>query len=57
MSLNKVKVRTIRPHDTSDGLRSPGDVYERTAGDAKQLADLGVVSLVPAPKPKSAKAK
>ncbi len=57
MSHSKVKVRTIRPHDTSDGLRSPGDVYDRPAGEAKQLADLGVVALVAAPKAKSAKGK
>jgi hypothetical protein len=50
---HSVKVRTIRPHDTTDGLRAPRDRYERTAADAKQLADAGVVEIVaerPAPK-------
>ena len=45
MSLS-VRVRTIRPHDTSDGMKAPGDEYERTAADAKRLADAGVVELV-----------
>ncbi len=57
MSYSPVKVRTIRPHDTSDGLRSPGDVYDRPASEAKQLADQGVVALVTAPKAKGAKGK
>ena len=57
MSSNSVKVRTIRPHDTSDGMRSPGDEYDRPTSEAKQLADQGVVALVVAPKAKGAKAK
>jgi hypothetical protein len=57
MQPRTVKVRTIRPHDTTDGLRSPGDEYERSAGEAKVLADKGVVALVAPPKAKGAKAK
>lgn len=48
MSRDLVKVRTIRPHDTSDGLRAPGDEYERSKADAEQLAAQGVVELVQA---------
>jgi hypothetical protein len=42
-----VKVRTIRPHDTTEGLRAPGDEYERSKTDADQLAKKGVVEIVP----------
>jgi hypothetical protein len=45
MSHDLVKVRTIRPHDTTEGLRLPGDEYERTAKDAEQLSKAGVVEL------------
>jgi hypothetical protein len=45
---HNVKVRTIRPHDTTEGLKAPGDEYERTAADAKQLADQGIVETVTA---------
>ena len=48
MSRDLVRVRTIRPHDTTDGLRTPGDEYERTYADADQLAVAGVVSIVAA---------
>lgn len=48
MSRDLVTVRTIRPHDTTDGLRSPGDEYERTKADADKLAAAGVVSIVAA---------
>lgn len=51
---HNVKVRTIRPHDTAQGFKAPGDKYERTAADAKQLSDHGVVEIV---KPKATKAK
>lgn len=51
-----VKVRTIRPHDTTEGLKAPGDEYLRAAADAKALADAGVVEIVQAA-PAKAKAK
>jgi hypothetical protein len=53
---HNVKVRTIRPHDTTNGLKQPGDQYERTAADAKQLADAGVVELVTAAPARASKA-
>ena len=57
MTSDHVTVRTIRPHDTSEGLRSPGDEYERSKADADQLAAAGVVSIVAAAaKRKTAKA-
>ena len=46
MSRDLVKVRTIRPHDTSGGMKSPGDEYDRTKEDADHLAMTGVVSIV-----------
>lgn len=52
-----VKVRTIRPHDTADGMRSPGDEYLRSPADAKQLAAAGVVELVETAKPKRSRKK
>jgi hypothetical protein len=54
MSL-KVSVRTIRPHDTSEGLKQPGDVYDRTKEDADKLSAAGVVEAAPATKPKARK--
>lgn len=42
---DKVKVRTIRPHDTTEGMKAPGDEYERTAADAKRLSERGIVEL------------
>lgn len=48
MSRDLVKVRTIRPHDTTEGLRAPGDEYERSKAEADQLAKQGVVEIVPA---------
>jgi hypothetical protein len=45
---NPLKVRTIRPHDTTEGLRAPGDEYERSKTDADQLAKHGVVEVDPA---------
>lgn len=53
MSLDLVTVRTIRPHDTTDGLRSPGDQYDRSKADADKLTAAGVVEIVaPKAKPK-----
>jgi hypothetical protein len=53
-----VKVRAIRPHDTTEGMKAPGDEYQRTVGDAKQLADYGVVELTSsAPFKRTAKRK
>ncbi len=46
MSHDRVKVRTLRPHDTTDGMKAPGEEYERTKADADRLAKLGVVELV-----------
>ena len=40
---DKVKVRTIRPHDTIEGMKLPGDEYERSKADADQLTKTGVV--------------
>lgn len=57
MSCNPVKVCTIRPHDTFDGMKQPGEVYDRTKEEADTLSAVGVVALVPAPKAKGAKAK
>lgn len=54
MSHDLVKVRTIRPHDTADGMKSPGDEYERTQEDAEQLQAGGIVEVV---KRKPAKSK
>lgn len=45
MSHSNVKVRTIRPHDTSEGMRAPGDEYERKQADADKLVKAGVVGL------------
>lgn len=45
---DKVKVRTIRPHDTAEGMKAPGDEYERAKADADQLSKQGVVELVSA---------
>lgn len=56
MAETMLKVRTIRPHDTAQGLRSPGDEYERSKADAEQLEAAGVVAIMPAAKPKRAKA-
>lgn len=39
-------VRTIRPHDTSEGLRQPGDEYERPKAEAEALAAQGIVVLL-----------
>jgi hypothetical protein len=47
MSRDLVKVRTIRPHDTTEGLRAPGDEYERSKAEAEQLAMQSVVEIVP----------
>jgi hypothetical protein len=40
------KVRTIRQHDTTDGLKVRGDVYERTEVDAKHLTGRGIAEPV-----------
>ncbi len=54
---DKVKVRTIRPHDTIEGLKAPGDEYDRTKEDADTLSAVGVVGIVPAsPAPKAKRA-
>ena len=48
MSRDLVKVRTIRPHDTVDGMKQPGEVYDRTKEEADTLSVVGVVSIVAA---------
>jgi len=53
MSLSPVKVRTIRPHDTVDGMKQPGEVYDRTKEEADTLSAVGVVGIVPAAPPKA----
>lgn len=52
MSRDLVKVRALRPHDTSEGAKAPGDEYDRTKADADKLAGLGVVEIVSAKKRK-----
>jgi len=54
MSRELVKVRAIRPHDTTEGMKAPGDEYERTKAHADQLSKAGVVEIVAA---KASKAK
>jgi len=54
MSPDTVKVRTIRPHDTAEGMKAPGDEYDRTKAHADQLVAQGVVEIVAS---KAAKAK
>jgi hypothetical protein len=57
MSRDLVKVRTLRPHDTTEGLKQPGDEYDRSKADAEQLECAGVVSIASAKAPsKRAKA-
>lgn len=46
MSADTIKVRTIRPHDTSEGMKAPGEEYDRAKADAEQLAGQGVVEIV-----------
>lgn len=53
--MTTVTVKAVRPHDTSDGMKQPGDTYTRDAGEAETLRAAGVLSIV-ADKPK-AKAK
>jgi hypothetical protein len=43
-----VKVRTLRPHHTTDGFKTPGDEYERTHADADKLAAGCVVAILAA---------
>jgi hypothetical protein len=46
-----VKVRTIRPHDTTEGMKAPGDEYDRPKAEADKLTARGVVELAPAKVP------
>ncbi|MEA1015592.1 hypothetical protein [Sphingosinicella sp. LY1275] len=48
-----VKVRALRQHDTTEGLKAPGDEYERTKREAEALAAKGVVAIVPSKAPKA----
>lgn len=45
MSHSAVKVRTIRPHDTHEGMRQPGDEYDRPKAEADKLIAQGVIEL------------
>lgn len=67
MSHDLVRVRAIRPHDTTEGMRAPGEEYERSKAEAEQLHAQGIVSpkafaakapkAVAAKAPKAAKSK
>ena len=46
---HNIKVRTVRPHDTTEGTRQPGEVYDRTKEEADTLLAIGVVDLVMGP--------
>ncbi|MFL0585826.1 hypothetical protein ACH0BU_04190 [Sphingomonas olei] len=41
-----VTVRTIRPHDTTEGMKQPGDEYPRSLSEAEPLETAGVVSII-----------
>lgn len=41
-----VPVRTIRPHDTTEGVRAPGEEYERPGNEASFLEARGVVEIL-----------
>ncbi|MGZ2410742.1 hypothetical protein ACUXST_000139 [Sphingomonas sp. F9_3S_D5_B_2] len=55
--MSKLAVRTIRPHDTTDGMKHPGDVYDRTQADADKLSSAGIVEIASAPAKRVAKRK
>ena len=42
----KAKVKAIRPHLTSGGMRQPGDEYERDAVEAAALAAQDVLEVL-----------
>lgn len=44
--VDKVKVRTLRQHDGSEGQKWEGDEYERTVADARLLEASGVVKII-----------
>ncbi len=48
MSHELIEVRTLRQHDTVDGMKAPGECYTRPKAEAEQLAARGVVELVAA---------
>ena len=52
MSRDLVTVRAIRPHDTTEGLKQPGDEYQRPAAEVRQLAGI-VETVTPKAKPKA----
>lgn len=57
MSHDTRKVRTVRQHDTAEGMKAPGDVYDRAKSEAEYLAEKGIVEIIstkPAPKAKKA---
>jgi hypothetical protein len=57
MSHDRVTVRTLRPHDTTEGMKHPGDEYDRTKADADKLSARSIVEPVDAAKAKSGKRK
>jgi len=57
MSYDPVRVRTIRPHDTTEGLKVPGDEYDRTKEEADTLSAQGIVRIVKTTAPAKSKAK
>lgn len=40
------RVRTLRDHDTAEGMRHEGDEYVRSNADAEHLAALSVVEIL-----------
>ena len=48
--VDPVTVRAIRPHDTADGPKAPGDAYQRERGEAEALAGKGIVTIEAAAK-------
>ena len=50
MTAGDVKVCAIRPHDTAEGMKQPGDEYSRPAAEAATLEAAGVIAIVAAKK-------
>jgi hypothetical protein len=48
--VDPVTVRALRPHDTADGLKAPGDAYQRERAEAEALADKSIVTIEAAAK-------
>ena len=43
---SKIQVRTIRPHDTAEDMKLPGEFYDRMKEDADHLSAPGVVGII-----------